>query len=125
MSYSLNMDTLIVTVSWNHSQPNFIQRFEILLDGEVRAEALGSHITIEIQLPECKNYMLHIVAVDLCNNTSITEALPISCTPESTTSTTAEPRESRSSDYTHLFFKLPCPITCALARKLVKESCKY
>ena len=97
MNYSMNMDTLIVTVSWNHSQPNFIQRFEILLDGELRAEALGSQI--EIQLPECKNYMLHIVAVDLCNNTSITEALPISCTPESTTPTTAKPRESRSSDF--------------------------
>ena len=124
MSYSLNMDTLIVTVSWNHSQPNFIQCFEILLDGELRAEALGSHMRIDIQLPECKNYMLHIVAVDLCNNTSITEALPISCTPESTTPTTAKPRESRSSDYTHLFFKITMSHYLCLAR-IVEESCKY
>ena len=108
----MNMDTLIVTVSWNHSQPNFIQRFEILLDGKLRAEALGSHISIEIQLPECKTYMLHIVAVDLCNNTSITEALPICCIPESTTPTTAKPRESRSSDNTPflLFFNYHFPL---------------
>ena len=106
MNYSMNMDTLIVTVSWGHSQPNFIQRFEILLDGDLRAEALGSHIRIEIQLPECKNYNLHIVAVDLCNNRNITEALPICCIPESTTPTTAKPRESRSSDNTIFFLFL-------------------
>ena len=104
MNYSMNMDTLIVTVSWGHSQPNFIQRFEILLDGELRAETLGSHISIEIQLLECKTYMLHIVAVDVCNNTSITEALPICCIPESTTPTTAKPRESRSLDNALSFF---------------------
>ena len=108
MNYSMNMDTLIVTVSWIHLQPNFIQRFEILLDGELRAEALGSQI--EIQLLECKTYMLHIVAVDVCNNRNITEALPICCIPESTAHTTAKPRESRSLDNTLFFFYYHFPL---------------
>ena len=98
MNYSMNMDTLIVTVSWNHSQLNSIARFEILLDGDFHAAVLDSQIVI--QLLECKTYMLQIVAVDLCNNRNITEALPICCIPESTTPTTAKPRESRTSDNT-------------------------
>ena len=124
MNYSMNMDTLIVTVSWGHSQPNSIQRFEILLDGRVHEEVLGSHFSIDIQLLECKTYILQIVAVDLCNNRSSTEALPIYCIPESTTPTTAKPRESRSSDNTLflLFLNYHFPL---LARKLVEKSCKY
>ena len=105
MNYIRN--DLTVTLSWNHSQPDVVQRFEIMLDNNLHAIATGSQKKLDIQLPACRKYVLHIVAVDYCDSRNASEFINITCFLEiSTSPTTADPGEH----YEYTSFSCICSI---------------